>query len=225
MIRLNIVVEGQAEETFIHEVLALHLAQFNVGAVARRVEFSRKREQIHRGGLLAYPKLKRDVTHWLEQDRHALVTTMVDLYALPEDFPKRAEAAKFKKPLEKVSFLEQAFGGDIGSGHFIPNIQLHEFEALLFVNIRGLRSYYPEYAGEITKLEAATANLNPEEIDEGRTTAPSKRILNHVPIYDKVIGGSLMVIDLGLKAIRARCQHFDQWVAGLEQRGQAAAGV
>ncbi len=225
MNRLNIVVEGQAEETFINEVLAQHLAQFNVGAVARRVEFSRKREQIHRGGLLAYPKLKRDVTSWLKQDSHAFVTTMVDLYALPEDFPKRVEAAKFKEPLEKVSFLEQAFGGDIDSGHFIPNIQLHEFEALLFVNIRGLRSYYPGYAGEITKLEAATAKLNPEEIDEGRTTAPSKRILNHVPIYDKVIGGSLMVIDLGLTAIRARCQHFDQWVARLEQLGQAAAGV
>lgn len=225
MIRVNIVVEGQAEETFVNEVLAQHLAQFNVGAVARRVEFSRKREQIQRGGLLEYPKLRKDVSNWLKQDRHAFVTTMVDLYALPGDFPQREEAAGLARPLERVLFLERAFAGDINSRHFIPNIQLHEFEALLFVRIGGLQPYYPAFASEIAQLEAATANLNPEEINEGRTTAPSKRILNHVPIYDKVIGGSLMVIDLGLPAIRVRCPHFDQWVTKLEQLGQPVVGA
>ncbi|MBF8276898.1 MAG: hypothetical protein HW390_1971 [Candidatus Brocadiaceae bacterium] len=40
MKRINIVVEGQAEETYINEVLSIHLAQFDVGAVARRVSSS-----------------------------------------------------------------------------------------------------------------------------------------------------------------------------------------
>jgi len=218
MKRLNIVVEGQAEETYINEVLSLHLAQFDVGAVARRVEFSRRKQRIvSRGGLFDYPKLKRDVTNWLKQDREALVTTMVDLYHLPSDFPKRGEAKKITNPFQKVALLESAFAEDVDSRRFIPNIQLHEFEALLFVDIARLRAYYPDYSREIANLKAETARYaNPEEINEGTATAPSKRILKYVPIYDKVIGGSLMAIDLGLQAIRSRCQHFHQWLMRLE---------
>jgi hypothetical protein len=218
MKRLNIVVEGQAEETFINEVLAQHLAQFNVGAVARRVEFSHKKKAIFRGGLVDYAKLRRDVVNWLNQDRAAFVTTMVDLYALPDDFPKRGEARKISSAQKKADFLEQAFAGDIGAKMFIPNIQLHEFETLLFVDIQGLRTYYPTHTKEIANLQAETARFkNPEEINEGKTTAPSKRILNHVPSYEKVIAGSLMAIDLGLTKIRPSCQHFDGWLTKLER--------
>jgi hypothetical protein len=221
MKRLNIVVEGQAEETFVNDVLAGHLANFDVGAFARRVEFSRRRERIYRGGLLEYPRLKKDVTNWLKQDQGALVTTMVDLYALPVDFPKKDAAQKIRTPLEKVAFLENAFADDIGSRNFIPNIQLHEFETLLFVNIEGLRSYYPAYSKAIGMLNYETKSIaNPEDINNGPTTAPSKRILRHIPIYDKVTVGSLMITDLGLPAIRSRCRHFNEWLGRLEQLTQ-----
>jgi len=142
---------------------------------------------------------------------------MVDLYHLPSDFPKRGEAKKITNPFQKVALLESAFAEDVDSRRFIPNIQLHEFEALLFVDIARLRAYYPDYSREIANLKAETARYaNPEEINEGTATAPSKRILKYVPIYDKVIGGSLMAIDLGLQAIRSRCQHFHQWLMRLE---------
>jgi len=218
MKRINIIVEGQAEETYINEVLSIHLAQFNVGAVARRVEFSRRKQRIvSRGGLFDYSKLRRDVTNWLKQDRESLVTTMVDLYHLPSDFPKRGEAKKITNPFQKVALLESAFAEDIDSKRFIPNIQLHEFEAILFVNIAGLRAYYPDYSREIARLKAETDRYtSPEEIDEGTATAPSKRILKYVPIYDKVVGGSLMAMDIGLPVIRSRCQHFHQWLMKLE---------
>jgi hypothetical protein len=217
MTRLNVVVEGQAEETYVNQVLALHLTSFNVGAIARRVEFSRKREKIHRGGLLDYPKLRKDVMNWLNQDRRAMVTTMVDLYALPDSFPKRDQARRIADPHARVVFLEQAFAEDIGSSRFIPNLQLHEFEAILFTDIGRLRLYYPKHDSQIAALETEASHYaNPELINEGATTAPSKRILRAVPQYEKVLAGSLIAIDLGLSLIRPSCTHFHEWIAKLE---------
>lgn len=222
MKRVNVVVEGQTEETFVHEVLGPHLAGFDVALTARRVEFSRRQARIYRGGLLEYPKLKKDIVNWLNQDREAVVTTMVDLYALPSDFPGRAEGDKLCDPQKRVLCLQDAFRRDVDSVRFVPHIQLHEFEAILFTDIAQLAAYYPAYGNGIARLvESAAQFASPELIDEGKTTSPSKRILREVPIYDKVIAGCVIALKLGLPAIRAKCPHFSAWVAGMEQLGQA----
>jgi hypothetical protein len=91
---------------------------------------------------------------------------------------------------------------------------------LLFVKTGLPRGYYPAFSRAIAELEAETGGLDPEDIDEGQTTAPSKRILRYVPIYNKGITGALIVVDLGLPAIRARCPHFHQWLTTLEQLAQ-----
>jgi hypothetical protein len=222
MIRVNAVVEGQTEESFIRESLSRHLAMFGIGMTPRRVEFGRKRGRIHRGGLIEYPRLRKDVANWLNQDTKALVTTMVDLYALPDGFPGRSEGAKIANPRQRVAYLEEMFGKDIGSGRFIPHIQLHEFEAILFSDVARLSSYYPAHATGIQKLVVQSSQFDsPELIDEGRLTAPSKRILREVPIYEKVVVGSVMAIELGLPLIRSRCPHFDGWVRNLEKLSAA----
>jgi hypothetical protein len=65
MIRLNIIVEGHTEERFVKEVLAVHLAQFQVYAVARKVETSRHGKKIFKGGMTTYQKLKKDCLRWM----------------------------------------------------------------------------------------------------------------------------------------------------------------
>jgi len=221
MIRVNAVVEGQAEETFVQEALARHLAEFGVAMTPRRVEFGRKKGRIYRGGLLDYAKLRKDVINWLNQDTAAIVTTMIDLYALPPNFPGRDEGAKIRDPHERVIYLEEAFARDVDCGRLVPNIQLHEFETILFTDIARLAGYYPAYADPIQKLVTeASAYANPELIDEGKTTAPSKRILREVPVYEKVVAGSVLAIDVGLPLIRAKCPHFNAWTSSLEQLGR-----
>lgn len=218
MKRINVVVEGQAEETFVNELLARHLAQFKVFAMPRRVEFGRKKGYIHRGGLIQYQKLRKDVVNWLNQDTEALVTTMVDLYALPPEFPGREQGAKMRDPRQRVAHLEQSFANDIASPRLIPYIQLHEFETILFADISKLCSFYPNSSREIQRLAAETASYeSPELINEGSDTAPSKRILREVPIYDKVTAGSVVAIELTLPTIRAVCPHFSDWITRLEQ--------
>jgi hypothetical protein len=224
VIRVNAVVEGQTEETFVQECLARHFVGFDVTLTPRRVEFGRKKGRIYRGGLLEYPKLRKDVMNWLNQDTNAMVTTMVDLYALPEEFPGRSEGARIRDPYARTVHLEAAFGEDIDSARFIPHIQLHEFEAFLFTDISKLAGYYPGYRSGIEILiTEATRYESPELIDEGKLTAPSKRILREVPVYDKVVAGSIIAMEIGLPFIRSKCRHFDAWARRLEALGQAQA--
>lgn len=218
MKRLNVVVEGQAEETFVRECLTDHLAQFNVAAIPRRVEFGRKKGEIFRGGLIKYGKLRKDLVNWLNQDKTAVVTTMVDLYALPPDFPGRQAGKGIVNPRERVAHLEREFGNDVNCIRFMPHIQLHEFETILFTDIGRLSDYYPQHQHGINNLIAEAAHFqNPELINEGKTTAPSKRILREVPSYEKVLAGSVVALELGLPLIRQKCIHFDAWLIALEQ--------
>lgn len=65
---------------------------------------------------------------------------MIDYYGLPTDFPGMDHVQEYKSAEERVMYLEQMLdknisGSDISEENFIPYIQLHEFEALLFSDI------------------------------------------------------------------------------------------
>ena len=50
-VRLNIIVEGQTEETFVNLTLKPHLSRFSIGVSARVVTTKNKRGTKYRGGL------------------------------------------------------------------------------------------------------------------------------------------------------------------------------
>ena len=56
---------------------------------------------------------------------------------------------------QKVAILESAFAKDICSSQFIPYIQLHEFEALLYADLSKLAEYYLDSREAIANLEEA----------------------------------------------------------------------
>jgi len=222
MIRLNITVEGQTEETFINQVIAPHLAFYNVFVAARRVETEKGGS---RGGMTTYQKAKNDLLRWMKEDQHteARFTTMFDLYALPNDFPDFHNAYKKSDPYEKVKAIEEAFKGDIRDYRFIPYIQLYEFEALLLseptkFNVRFIGK---KYETPIRNLEEIVKNFRyPELINDGEETAPSKRIIKEIPEYlkgkTKATAGPMIAQQIGLQTIRKKCPHFDEWINELE---------
>ena len=126
---------------------------------------------------------------------------------------------------EKVKQLETAFAANIGADlpdgarRFIPYLQLHEFEALLFANVAKLDEAVSALLGR-SRLDALHRILDecggPEEIDEGAETAPSKRLKQLYPTYDKRLFGELVAEQTGIDAIRAACPHFDAWLRRLE---------
>src|SRR5438876_5193285 len=136
MARLYFFAEGQTEQTFADTVLKPHLAIYKVymhNPVL--IAHCRKKGKVHRGGGRKYLPMRNDIVRFLKQEKSERVffTTMVDLYGLHSDFPGTNEAEKLRNdPLARVSSLESAWSEDIGDERFIPFIQLHEFEALLF---------------------------------------------------------------------------------------------
>lgn len=219
--RLHLVVEGQTEETFVRNVITPHLGKHGVSAVPRLVATSRSRGRISRGGVSKYLPIRRDLQCWMREDKSADVrfSTMLDLYALPSDFPGFDAAFVENDPYKRVGILEQAFFGNISDYRFLPYIQLHEFEALLFSDVPKFDWEFIEHDKAIHRLATVAESFEtPEHIDDGPTTAPSKRIIGEIPEYEgrKTSAGPLIAEKIGLDIIRSRCLHFGEWLSKLE---------
>lgn len=181
------------------------------------------RKQGGRGGVVTYDHLKNDLARYMRSDRNpeARFTTMLDLYRLPRDFPARSEIPTGTPGLAKVAALEAALKRDLPDSRFVPYIQLHEFEALLYCDLSQLSKHFSGGGSDVgfADLAREVAGMAPEDINEGDTTAPSKRIIKHVDIYkrSKVRVGAIAAAAIGLPSLRARCPHFDAWVSALEK--------
>ena len=216
--RLYITTEGQSERKVAEELLAPHLAHFNIDVRARVVVTNRKLGK--RGGVFDYQKIRSDITRLLKEDRNdgTRFTTMIDLYALPHEFPGWTEARQLQQPRKRVTALEKALAKDIGSERFIPYIQLHEMETLLYCDLSQIERRIAGSHQGIQSLSQEVLHLEPEEINEGVNTSPSKRIINHVPVYErsKTRVGAPAIAAIGLPTLRAKCPHFAEWIRQLE---------
>ncbi len=230
MKRLNILTEGQTEEKFVWDLLAPHLANFEIVVNSRRIITGKTRpfqahgnrqNKLHKGGLLDFQQVLRDLKRWRNEDPQAMLTTMFDLYALPNDFPAYQKTIN-QPALERVELLEEAFSDELGLSNFLPYIQLHEFEALLFSDIQALNtivardSKYPNQTlGQLQEI--IDLFKNPELINDSPFTAPSKRLISIFSTkYQKTSEGNDVANKIGLEKIRAECPHFDAWVTKLE---------
>ncbi len=224
MSRVRLVVEGVTEERFVKMLLAEPLGAKGVFLFPQMVHTGGGGERIFKGGLTSYARIKGDVEKLLMQEKQGdvFVTTMFDLYRLPNDFPDRAKAKSEGDPLKKVAILEDAFARDIGSAMFIPYIQLHEFEALLYSDLEKLAEFYVGAEPAVKKLAGTVKGIPPEHIDEGQQTAPSKRIIRHIPEYAKTksTGGVFVAGKIGLPTIKNACEHFRAWIGKLETLGK-----
>ncbi len=223
-VRLHITGEGPSEERFVKDVLAPHLGACQVWADARSVLTSKDKwtNYEYRGGITSYRKAKRDIRNWMKEDRNpdARFTTMFDLYALPNDFPGFADAARAADPYDRVEALEKTLhddiAGELGDHRFVPYIQLHEFEALILSDPQHLDWEFLEHDTPIRRLGdmVRAQGGNPELINDGVETAPSKRIIAEIPEYkgSKATAGPLVAGKIGMNTLLDRCRHFRQWV-------------
>ncbi len=219
--RLNFIVEGQTEETFVNQVLRPHLETFSILCSTRCVMTSRKRGVKHRGGITNYDLPMKDINAWMREDKNPDVrfTTMFDLYGLPQDFPGYGDAAGLTDAYERVGVLEDALSEDISDPRFVPYIQLHEFEALLFSDPRKLETQFDDRDDEVNRLVmTASAFDSPELIDDGKDTSPSKRLIGEIPEYGrmKASAGPIVAGKIGLSVLRSKCKHFGAWLERLE---------
>ncbi|MDM8549522.1 DUF4276 family protein [Desulfobacterales bacterium HSG2] len=226
-VRLHITAEGQTEERFVRNVLAPYLGEHAVWADARCVLTSRDKRSgiLYRGGFRRrspYKTVKKDICAWMKEDRQSDVrfTTMLDLYALPDDFPGYADSKRETDPYRRVAVLEEALAADINGElndtRFIPYVQLHEFEALILAEPQQLDWEFLEHDGPIRRLVDMVKREggNPERINDGAGTAPSKRIIAEIPEYAgrKATSGPLVAGRIGIPTLLEHCRHFAQWI-------------
>ena len=171
--------------------------------------------------MLSYTQAKRDLKLLQRQyhdndSEHHMFTTMFDYYALPDDFPGFQEASRIQDVRDRISFLENSFAMDLGGDSFIPYIQLHEFEALLFVDIIRLQMEYPLSSDKIRLLKEETDVYgDPEMINNSQDTAPSKRIIAAIQRnyhYNKVQSGAAVTYAIGMESLLDKCRHFREWI-------------
>lgn len=220
MKRLLIVVEGDTEKEFIDKVLSPYLYSKGLQSVEC---FKIKHTK---GGLTKYQHLKTDLINCVYEN-NVLVSTLIDFYALPKDFPKYEDAAKIVNKGERLSFLEKAIVEDIETEkgksfpNLLPYIQLHEFEALVFSSIDSIRALYSEYDAKFNEIEQVMdAYPNPEDINDSPQTAPSKRLKNNQLIrgYNKVNDGIMIIEETGIDVVLAKCPRFSKWVETLIEK-------
>ena len=207
MIRLAISVEGQTEEEFVKTLLEPHLQKKGVEPTPILLGRARGRAD---GGNVSVKQLALEMTY-LRRSFDA-VTSLVDFYGF------RRKGNKTVNGLEKA--LRQQFGRRWHPKKVIPYIQLHEFEGLLFSDVDAFTKLIGISHPSIQDLQNIRSQFpTPEDINDNKDTAPSKRIAKVIPRYKKTVYGPLLAMEIGLDKIRAECPRFDGWVTSLESLG------
>lgn len=214
MTRITIIGEGQTEQAFCTEVLSPFFAEKEIYLHNSVITKSN-------GGIVTWHALKKEITNYLKHDSKVIVTTLIDYYGIEKihEFPHWDEAHSKVSVEERMDVLEKGMFEDIDENlryRFIPYIQLHEFEGLLFCSKEVFDlcfdpSEFKDYSYLLKTLEFD----NPEYINDGRSTAPSKRLERIIKGYKKPLYGTMLAKEIGLGNMRAKAPRFDTWIGKL----------
>lgn len=219
-------VEGQTEEEFVNGVLKPHLRNHGVDTAATIVGTPRRRGSapLNKGGG-SWARWARDLRRILGEQHQASVrvTTLFDLYGLPADFPELELRGRDVDSVRRCQDLEAALAHAIDDRRLIPYLQRHEFEALVLASLGSLRLFLddPEDLKGLDRLVDEVGEQPPEDVDDGETTAPSKRLRSQIPSYTKTVHGPMAIEKTGLAVVRARCPRFNTWLNRLENLSAA----
>jgi hypothetical protein len=226
-VHIYIVVEGQTEQTFVRDVLAPHMA---LGKIYLHPALIGKPG--HKGGDIRFDKAKNDIGNFLRQRNDTYITTMFDYFRIDSEWPGKVDVLRQVKngtaltASQKAEILETAtrteivstFPGCGSENRFVPYIEMHEFEALLFSDA--------DILADKTQMDAALIRRiidkydSPEEINDDPANAPGKRLESLKDGYRKVAMGKTISEAIGIAAIRRQCPHFNDWLIKLEQLKQ-----
>ena len=205
-----IICEGPTEEVFCSNLLSQYLQN------SCRIEISLL------GGNCNWQRIKDMAEKALKQQKNALVTTFFDYYGVKtKKFPNWKETVGINKAnvRERIEILENGMIEEIDSNlryRFIPYVQLHEFEALLFNNIEVFDDMFEfEQYDRAELLNVFNEFPDPEMIDQGTETSPSHRLIKIIPAYRKVIQGNAIAEKIGIEQIRQKNKHFNDWIEQL----------
>lgn len=210
MSKVLVLVEGFSEKRFVEDILKPYFENKGIYLIP-----------INLKGIGNYTIIKKEVQNLLNDKSAILITTMIDYYRLPNDFPQKQELKKDLQSLAKVEFLENSFASDVDNIKLLPYLQLHEFEALLFSDVSHFTKIL-NIKSHISQFESIVASLEPEEINDLPNTSPSNRIKSIINNYQKDTHGVIVAKSIGLEKMREKCPHFNDWLDQIELRCSAS---
>ena len=166
MIRLAISVEGPTEEEFVKQFLADHLRERGVEPTPILLGSARGRSA---GGNVSVERLVLEVAHLFHS--FDAVTSLVDFYGF------RRKGDRTVDELEED--LRQKLGRLWHPKRVFPYVQRHEFEGLLFSDVSVFAGLVEAPDGSVEALQNIRSQFQtPEDINDNKDTAPSKRIID-----------------------------------------------
>ena len=215
MKRIIIICEGPTEKEFCEKLLAPYLWQYEIHIQTPLIKVSG-------GGIVSWDYLKKQAETHLKESSSVFVSTLIDYYGLYQkyNFPRWEEGNKIYDKDNRMSFLEEAMNKDVSESlqhRFIPYLQLHEFEALLFIDLQTFYEQVPrsDLVG-IDELEDTFAKyINPEMINNSKDTSPGHRLERIIKGYKKPLYGHYLAEAIGIERIRSKCPRFNNWVQTL----------
>lgn len=203
------IVEGSTEVQFIENSLRYYFAEKNIGDI----------RAFNMGGSNSYMRYRKDVTTFLKKENDIIVTTLIDFFRLPNDFPGYENAKRLNGSQLQIEYVESKIHESINHNRFIPYIQLHEFEGLLFTDMKGFTQIPGCNPRALAELKSIIENYpNPELINDGAETSPSQRLKRIVSAYNKPLYGAYIALENGLNSIINKCPRFRGWLERLEAK-------
>ncbi|MFK5893732.1 MAG: DUF4276 family protein [Pseudomonadota bacterium] len=213
MKRIIIICEGETEKEFCTTVLSSYLLVNDIYVQAPLIKKSM-------GGIVKWSELKKQIENHLKNDPTTFVTTLIDYYGLytKHHFPDWDRAEIEHNRNVRMAILEKGMFDSISVNinyRFLPYIQLHEFEGLLFNDKKYFVEQIPpnELIG-IAELDEIFRNYtNPEMINNNRDTSPSHRLDRIIKGYNKIVYGNILAEAIGIDNIRNKSPRFNDWLA------------
>lgn len=208
-----IICEGETEEEFIKKTLYSHF-------ISKEILVS----PLPTYGIKPWEAIKYKLEKQLKSSNDVFVTTIYDYYGIHphHKFPKWEESNRILNKNKRLNFLETEMKNSISielQRRFIPYIQLHEFEGLLFNDIKIFHDQIPP--NDFLDLNELISTFdsypdNPEDINNERITAPSYRLKKIIKGYNKIVYGNILFDEIGLPRVRAKSPRFNNWISELE---------
>ncbi len=211
------IVEGKTEREFVEGVLKPYLEPKKVYITPI---IAHKPGQ--RGGDIRFDRIKKDIRNFLKQSNDTYVTMLIDFYGIRE-WPGHDDACKEHTPsaksakflgVTKAILMEQLAGLDV-ERRFIPYVSMHELEALFFSDPEILAAQLDVPVTVIHSILRKCGEA--ENINNSKTTAPSKRLQALGKRYGKVSHGLAIAQATGVEKMRDKCPLFNHWLKTLEE--------
>lgn len=224
MRNLYFIVEGETEEEFIKRLLIPYLYGRGLRCHIQAILIFMSGGGHGHNNAEHFLNTIEPVLHYSGEP---VITSLLDFFRFPRKQPVFAACAACRTAVEEAACLQQALFAEVQRirpyPYFIPYVQLHEFEALLFADVVGHELHHPGIQTEVAAV--IDAYPSPEEINSRPESAPSKRLESIYRAYKQHYRKAADAVDvvelIGMDRLLDRCPQFSAWVEHLIEAVQS----